>query len=133
MFKPGQSGNPAGRPPGAKHRSTIAIRDAYHKLLENNLDNLNDWLAKIASRDPHKAADLMLRLSEYILPKLNRTELTGQDGQDLFANITFTFNTANDGKTQEGTPQESAGQESENPGRDGQDYERHSEIPADGY
>ena len=33
----------------------------------------------------------MIRLSEYILPKLARTELTGNDGNDLFKNIKFEF------------------------------------------
>jgi hypothetical protein len=33
----------------------------------------------------------MIRLSEYILPKLARTEMTGQDGDDLFKNIRFEF------------------------------------------
>ena len=33
----------------------------------------------------------MIRLSEYILPKLARTELTGNDGDDLFKNIKFEF------------------------------------------
>ena len=33
----------------------------------------------------------MIRLSEYILPKLARTEMTGADGDDLFKNIKFEF------------------------------------------
>lgn len=33
----------------------------------------------------------MLRLSEYILPKLARQEVTAKDGEDLFKNIEFKF------------------------------------------
>jgi len=91
MFKPGESGNPAGRPKGTLNRNTKQIREAYQKLTEDNLDNMNLWLSQIASEDPAKAMDVMIRLSEYIIPKLARTELTGNEGEDLFKNIKFEF------------------------------------------
>lgn len=82
-----------GRPPGSPNKSTQEIRDAYKKLLEDNLDNMSLWLAQIAADDPNKAVDMMLKLSEYILPKLARQEIVGNDGQDLFKDIKFTFTT----------------------------------------
>lgn len=91
MFQPGESGNPNGRPKGAKNKKTEAIRLAYQKLTEDNLENMTRWLSQIAADDPAKAMDMMLRLSEYIIPKLARTELTGNDGDDLFKNIKFEF------------------------------------------
>ena len=91
MFKPGQSGNPNGRPKGTKNKATKHIREAYQKLTEDNLENMTLWLQRIAAEDPAKAMDTMIRLSEYILPKLARTELTGNDGDDLFKNIKFEF------------------------------------------
>lgn len=91
MFQPGESGNPNGRPKGAKNKKTEAIREAYQKLTEDNLENMTRWLSQIAADDPAKAMDMMLRLSEYIIPKLARTELTGNDGDDLFKNIKFEF------------------------------------------
>lgn len=91
MFKPGQSGNPNGRKKGVPNKNTKAIREAYQKLTEDNLENMNRWLMQTAQDDPAKAMDLMLRLSEYIIPKLARTELTGNDGDDLFRNIKFEF------------------------------------------
>jgi len=33
----------------------------------------------------------MLEMSEFVLPKLNRTELTGNNGDDLFKNLKFEF------------------------------------------
>lgn len=104
-FEPGNK--LGGRKPGSSNRNSVAIKEAYQNLLENNLDNMNLWLAKIAEKDPKGAAELMLKLSEYILPKLARTEVTGNDGEDLFKNITFTFNTAN-GKESQGTQEESS-------------------------
>jgi DNA-binding MurR/RpiR family transcriptional regulator len=82
-----------GRPAGSPNKSTQEIRDAYKKLLEDNLDNMSLWLAQIAADDPNKAVDMMLKLSEYILPKLARQEIVGNDGQDLFKDIKFTFTT----------------------------------------
>ena len=83
--------NRAGRKPGTKNKTTKHIREAYQKLTEDNLDNMSIWISQIASEDPAKAMDTMIKLSEYILPKLARTEMTGADGDDLFKNIKFEF------------------------------------------
>ena len=91
MFKPGQSGNPAGRVKGSKNKATKEIREAYQKLTEDNLENMNRWLLQVSHEDPAKAMDLMLRLSEYIIPKLARQEVVGNDGEDLFKNVKFSF------------------------------------------
>ncbi len=83
--------NTGGRPKGAKNKTTQQIKEAYQQLLENNLDNMSTWLARMASEDEGKALDYMLKLSEYIIPKLARQEITGQDGEDLFKSIKFEF------------------------------------------
>lgn len=80
-----------GRPKGSKNRSTIEIRNAYHDLVEGNLDNLAQWLNTIAQDDPYRATDILLKLSEYIMPKMSRQEITGEDGKDILTNIQFTF------------------------------------------
>ena len=91
-FKPGDPNiNRAGKKPGTQNRTTKAVREAYQKLTEDNLDNMSIWLSQIASEDPSKAMDLMLRLSEYIIPKLARQEITGAEGQDLFKDVKFKF------------------------------------------
>jgi hypothetical protein len=91
MFKPGQSGNPNGRKKGVPNKQTKEIREAYQRLTEQNLTNMSDWLQQVATEDPAKAMDLMLRLSEYIIPKLARQEHVGNDGEDLFKNVKFQF------------------------------------------
>ena len=83
--------NRAGRKPGTKNKATKQIREAYQKLTEDNLDNMNRWLQQVSHEDPAKAMELMLKLSEYIIPKLARQEITGQDGEDLFKDIKFSF------------------------------------------
>ena len=52
---------------------------------------MNRWLMQVSHEDPAKAMELMLKLSEYIIPKLARQEITGQDGEDLFKDIKFQF------------------------------------------
>ncbi|MCP3697261.1 MAG: hypothetical protein GY920_01655 [Aliivibrio sp.] len=91
MFQPGQSGNPNGRPKGSQNKNTREIRDAYQRLVENNLENMTLWLTRIASEDEEKAMEIMLKLSEYVIPKLARQEVTGADGEDLFKNVKFEF------------------------------------------
>lgn len=105
MFKPGESGNPNGRPKGAPNKNTENIKQAFKDLLENNVDNISGWLTKVAEKDPARATELLIKLSEYVVPKLARTEVTGNDGEDLFKNIQFNFNTAN-GQESKGAQEE---------------------------
>ena len=82
-FQPGVSGNPAGKPPGATNKIVIAerVREAFSQLLDNNVDKLEEWLYAAAKKDPVKALDLWVRISERFVPMLSRTEITGKDGE----------------------------------------------------
>lgn len=85
--------NRSGRPTGTKNKQTSAIRTAYQNLVELNLNNMSLWIGQVAAENPEKAMDLMIKLSEYVIPKLARTEVTGKDGEDIFKNVTFEFGT----------------------------------------
>jgi hypothetical protein len=87
-IKKGQVLNPNGRPVGSKNEINEKIRFMFAQLLHNQLPNLEEWLIRAAQRDPLKAADLMLRISERFTPALSRTEITGPDGQ-AFTPITI--------------------------------------------
>ena len=90
MFQKGGTPGP-GRPKGSPNRSAKELREAYQNLVDNNIDNMTHWLAEIAAESPEKAMDMMLKLSEYVMPKMSRQEITGKDGEDLFTNIRFDF------------------------------------------
>ena len=81
-----QSENNRGRPTGSPNRATADVRAAIAIFAEGNAHKLQEWLDRVAEGsdgikpDPAKAADLYLRAIEYHLPKLARTEVTGQDG-----------------------------------------------------
>ena len=92
-WQKGVSANPAGRPPGSPNRATNQVREAYQLLTEANLENMTNWLQAIAAENPKEAFELMLKMSEYVLPKLARTEVTGLGGEDLFKNVSFDFGT----------------------------------------
>lgn len=80
-----------GRVEGTKNRVTQNIRKAYQDLVEGNLDNMSQWIGQIAAENPKEAMELMIKLSEFVIPKLARTELTGANGDDVFKNVTFQF------------------------------------------
>jgi hypothetical protein len=88
---PGNNYNPKGRG-NTPNRTTKEIREAYQAFVENNIDDFQAWLGQID--DPAKRFQIIIAISEYFVPKLNRTEVTGQDGKDLFANVTFNFTVA---------------------------------------
>ena len=92
-WEKGVSANPMGRPVGSKNHATQQVRIAYQKLTEDNLGNMTLWLQDIARDNPKEAFELMLKMSEYVLPKLARTEVTGPGGGDIFKDVTFTFGT----------------------------------------
>ncbi len=68
MFNPGYGG----RPKGASNKVTTSLRANVQKLLEDNFDQVTSDLKKLS---PKERADVWLRLLEYALPKLTRTEI----------------------------------------------------------
>ena len=86
--------NPKGRPKGKPNRITQDIKEAFSKLLENKIPELEDWMTQVGQEDPAKALDIWIKISERFVPALSRAEVTGSNGRDLFENVKFTFITA---------------------------------------
>jgi len=83
--------NRAGRPVGALNRSTEQMKLNLARATNNTLNHLSEDLEKIRKKDPQKAIELALKLMEYTLPKLSRTEVKAeieQRIQQISVNIT---------------------------------------------
>jgi hypothetical protein len=68
------------RPKGSPNKSTALAREAIARFVDNNSDRLQGWLDQIAEdKGPEAAFRCFTDLVEYHVPKLARTEVTGQD------------------------------------------------------
>lgn len=88
-FQPGQSGNPDGRPRGSRNKATADLRGKITELLD---DNYHQVIEDLADLDPKERVTAWIKLLEYALPKLQRTEstidlskLTDQEVDELLA------------------------------------------------
>ena len=61
-----------GRKKGTPNKDTKELRERISDLIDNNFDNIQ---SDIDSLTPEKRLDFLVKLFEYSLPKLNRTEL----------------------------------------------------------
>ena len=83
--------NRAGRPVGSLNRTTEMMRLNMARAANNTLNSLSEDLEKIRKKDPEKAIELSLKLMEYIMPKLSRTEVKAeieQRIQQISVNVT---------------------------------------------
>lgn len=72
-----------GKQKGTIHKKTTLIRDAFRKLLTDNLENMGEWLERVGDDNPVKALETMDKFAKYSLPKLQRTEITGEGANPL--------------------------------------------------
>lgn len=75
-FKPGESGNPMGRPAGAGNKTTQQIRSIFQELLSNEIEAVRDILPTLP---PERRIDTVLKMAEFILPKLQRIEMPKEE------------------------------------------------------
>ena len=59
-------------------KQSEAIRTIFTSILNNNTNNLQEWIDKVAKDNPAKAIELILKMSNYVLPKLRHTELQSE-------------------------------------------------------
>lgn len=72
-----------GRQAGTPNKATNNARQAIALLIEGNIARMQGWLDEIAAdpkQGPRAAWDCLMDAAEYHIPKLARTEHTGEGG-----------------------------------------------------
>jgi hypothetical protein len=70
----------SGRPKGCENKTTADVRKTIALMAERNVEKFEGWMLTVAKTDPHKAATLFLQAIEYHIPKLARSEVSGNNG-----------------------------------------------------
>jgi hypothetical protein len=90
-----QTNNPKGRPKGSPNKSTAMAREAIAQFVEGNAHKMQEWLEQVAIGvknnddkfivlpNPEKAFGMLQSVMEYHLPKLARTEHSGDEDQPV--------------------------------------------------
>tara|TARA_B100001778_G_C18277703_1_gene489456 strand:+ start:358 stop:657 length:300 start_codon:yes stop_codon:yes gene_type:complete len=66
-WQKGQSGNPNGRPEGVKNKSTQKIRESIQRIVENNIENIQESLDLM---NPRERVKYIIDLIKLVLPTL---------------------------------------------------------------
>lgn len=88
MARPKGQPKLGGRAKGTPNKATQEARQAIATFVDGNAHRLTEWLDAVAEGDeangikpnPGKAFELFQSVIEYHVPKLNRTEHTGENG-----------------------------------------------------
>lgn len=73
---------------GTPNKVTGEARECFQLLIDNNAPRLQQWIDEVAKDNPAKALDLFLRLAEFIVPKLQRTEIIDHKENERYVTIT---------------------------------------------
>ncbi len=85
---PSKKINRAGRKKGSVNVCTANVRAAFQLLINSNLEQLENDLKKLSPKD---RVDAIIKLSGYILPKLQSIDLSSESHFDNFKPIEITF------------------------------------------
>jgi hypothetical protein len=81
-----------GRPKGSPNKATINAREAIAALVDANASRMQDWLDRIAEEQgPMAAWRCMADVIEYHIPKLARTEISGDPNNPVKTSLEVTF------------------------------------------
>lgn len=85
MAKPKGSPKIGGRQKGTPNKTTSDLKISVNLLVTNNIDKAQEWLDKVGSTNPGKALELLIRLTELVLPKpIAESPASGSEKDDFY-------------------------------------------------
>ena len=75
---------------GIPNKSTKELREALTSILTVNLDEIEAKLLEVAQDNPAKYVELLLKIAEYSLPKMQSTQVVEQGQDGMTYKISFT-------------------------------------------
>jgi Family of unknown function (DUF5681) len=85
-FKPGQSGNPNGRKPGALNKKTIESVNRAQKMIEA-IENDPKFKTMLEDMSVKEMRQMYMELLEYVTPKLSRVENDNSNAEPLVIRV----------------------------------------------
>lgn len=76
-----------GRQQGTANKATARLREAFTELLEGNIGRAQELFDKVAEKNPQKALELLLKLSEFALPKLRAIEVNSESEEKVHTSL----------------------------------------------
>jgi hypothetical protein len=87
-YKPTNAGK--GRVKGVPNAITKSAREIFSAFIEGNAAKVQELFDRVARKSPAKALSIYAKLAEFVIPKLQRTELSGQLNHGVFAGEVLT-------------------------------------------
>jgi len=75
-FKKGESGNPNGKPKGAKGKISSEARELFVQVMEGEMDNIKNSLGILRENSDEKYLKALSGLMPYFMPKQVETDVT---------------------------------------------------------
>jgi hypothetical protein len=72
-----------GKQKGTSNKATARLREAFTELLEK----VQELFDKVAEKNPQKALELLLKLSEFALPKLRPIEVNNESEMAIHTSL----------------------------------------------
>lgn len=96
-----------GRPKGSLNRSTEMAKLTLSRLANKGLDNISEDIEQIRKTNPVKAAELYIKILEYVVPKLKAVDMKVEgDIKQKIEKITIEVKQAKDGENNKKTNEE---------------------------
>ena len=96
-----------GRPKGSLNRSTEQAKLTLSRLANKGLDNISEDIEQIRKTNPVKAAELYIKILEYVVPKLKAVDMKVEgDIKQRIEKITIEVKQAKDGENNKETNEE---------------------------